>query len=100
MLERTGTAESVESLKGKKAGGKGGQKQGGQAVGDADLRPAFKALQTAWIRLVGSPFYAPEDRAPMAPGGGEGRGGEITSKRFLGEVRRIGEGWRPGLTTL
>ena len=112
MLERSGTADSsVEGLSGGSGGGGGGGKSGGKKggaksqqaqVGDADLRPAFKALQTAWIRLVGNPFFVPEERPPMAVarGDGKGGGGEITSKRFIGEVRRIGDGWRPGLSSL
>ncbi|KAL8759853.1 MAG: hypothetical protein Q9184_003506 [Pyrenodesmia sp. 2 TL-2023] len=57
---------------------------------------AFKALQTAYIRLLQNPFYTPDDHTPMAAQSGRGRGGEITSKRFIDEVNRIGASWRPG----
>lgn len=67
---------------------------------DADLKVAFKALQLAYIRLLQNPFYVPDEHSPMAVKQGKVKGGEITSKKFLGEVRRIGEGWKPGLSTL
>ena len=59
---------------------------------------AFKALQTAYIRLLQNPFYVPDEHTPMAvaSGKGKGKGGKITSKRFIGEVKRIGEVWKPG----
>lgn len=91
MLERSGTSESLGEGRGKKGGkGAGGQVQA------QDLKVAFKALQTAWIRLVGNPFFVLDE----GPRGGRGGRGAITSKRFEGEVRRVGEGWRPGVTTL
>lgn len=45
----------------------------------------FKELQTAYISLVCNPFYDVEniDKKP------------ITSKKFIKEVRRIGESWIP-----
>lgn len=59
---------------------------------------AFKALQTAYIRLLQNPFYKPpsadEQHAPTAGGS---KSGEITSHKFIAEVKRIGELWRPGL---
>ncbi|KAL8665481.1 MAG: hypothetical protein Q9202_002186 [Teloschistes flavicans] len=71
---------------------------GGFGVKGEDLRPAFKALQTAYIRLLQNPFYNPpsadERHAPMAGGS---KSGEITSHKFIAEVKRIGELWRPGL---
>lgn len=36
----------------------------------------------------------------MAVASGKGKGGGITSGRFIGEVRRIGEGWRPGMAVV
>ena len=57
---------------------------------------AFKALQTAYIRLLQNPFYVPDEHTPMAIASGKGRGGKITSKRFIGEVKRIGEVWKSG----
>ena len=31
---------------------------------DSDLKPAFRALQTAYIQLLQNPFYQPENRSP------------------------------------
>ena len=61
---------------------------------------AFKALQTAYIRLLQNPFYVPDDHTPMAVASGKGVGGEITSQKFIQEVQRIGEAWKPGIGTL
>lgn len=63
---------------------------------------AFKALQTAYIRLLQNPFYTPSagpDEQHHAGGsrGGNNKSGEITSPKFIAEVRRIGEVWRPGM---
>ena len=32
----------------------------------------------------------------MAVASGKGKGGKITSKRFIADVKRIGEVWKPG----
>jgi hypothetical protein len=32
----------------------------------------------------------------MAVAAGKGKGGEIRSRRFVGEVKRIGDVWKPG----
>ncbi|KAI9849264.1 MAG: hypothetical protein M1837_004723 [Sclerophora amabilis] len=68
---------------------------------DADLKPAFKALQTAYIRLLQNPFYNPDEHSPLAQIQG-GRTGSmtITSRRFISDVRRIGEIWAPGVTNI
>ncbi|KAI9749262.1 MAG: hypothetical protein M4579_006940 [Chaenotheca gracillima] len=68
---------------------------------DADLKPAFKALQTAYIRLLQNPFYNPDEHSPLAQMHG-GRTGnmQITSKRFINEVDRVGKAWAPGVTNL
>lgn len=56
----------------------------------------FRAMQTAYIRLLQNPFYEPDEHSP--PGG---RGGKkITSRRFAADMRRIGEAWTPGVTSL
>ena len=62
------------------------------------VQQAFKALQTAYIRLLQNPFYTPDEHTPMAVASGKGKGGQITSKRFIAEVKRIGELWKPGAT--
>ena len=89
VLERSDT-DSSEGGGGRKS------KAAQRAPTDADLRPAFKALQTAYIRLLQNPFFVPDEHAPMAVAQGKGKGGEITSPRFLREVRRIGEVWKLG----
>lgn len=47
----------------------------------------------AYIHLLQNPFYTPDEHNPMAADGG----GEITSRRFINEVKRIGETWKPGM---
>lgn len=47
----------------------------------------------AYIHLLQNPFYKPDEHTPMAADGG----GEITSPRFINEVKRIGETWKPGM---
>jgi len=62
---------------------------------------AFRALQSAYIRLLQNPFYVPDDHTPMAvASGGKGKGGKITSQKFIKEVERIGNNWRPGLSAV
>ena len=63
-------------------------------------RQAFRALQTAYIHLLRNPFYTPDEHTPMAVVNGKGQGGEITSRRFIAEVKRIGEIWAPGVTKI
>ena len=72
--------------------------EGGRGVGEGELRGAFRALQMAYIRLLQNPFYDPDGYGPV--GGKEGKGGRITSRMFIGEVERIGMGWRPGVVSL
>ncbi|CAF9913176.1 hypothetical protein IMSHALPRED_000935 [Imshaugia aleurites] len=81
------------------AWGKAGNK-GLRGIADGDLRGAFKALQTAYIRLLQNPFYVPDEHTPMAVASGRVNGGQITSKRFVEEVRRIGKVWRPGMSVV
>lgn len=71
----------------------------------------FRALQTAYIRLLQNPFYDPDEEAPMvttpAPavtrgasdssnlnGGRRKAGGEIQSRKFRAEVWRLGREWK------
>lgn len=55
----------------------------------------FKQLQAAYIRLLQNPFFDPDEHSPV-----NGKGGKkIGSKRFIEEVRVIGEGWMPGASS-
>ncbi|CAM1500900.1 Fc.00g100620.m01.CDS01 [Cosmosporella sp. VM-42] len=63
---------------------------------DAELKPVFKAMQSAYVKLLQNPFYEPDEHAPLG-----GRGGrKITSRKFAEDMKRIGEGWTPGVTNL
>lgn len=72
---------------------------------ESDLRPAFKAVQKAYVSLLKNPFYEPDEHDPVlamqnaAAGGVAGLEGglEIQSKKFIGEVERIGRTWYPGI---
>lgn len=73
---------------------------------ESDLRPAFKALQRAYVALLRNPFYDPDEHDPVlamqnAAAGGGGGGGEgnleIRNKRFVAEVERVGRMWYPGI---
>jgi len=57
---------------------------------------AFKALQTAYIRLLRNPFYVPDEHSP-APSNVQRHVGslQITSKSFIQEIDRIGRAWAP-----
>lgn len=62
---------------------------------DAELKPVFKAMQNAYVRLLQNPFYEPDEHVPLA-----GRGGKkITSRKFTEDMKRIGDGWTPGVTS-
>ncbi|KAM4065617.1 Longin-like protein [Hirsutella rhossiliensis] len=64
----------------------------GAGLRDAELKPVFRAMQTAYVRLLQNPFFDPDEHAPLG-----GRGGRsISSKRFVEDMRRIGEAWTPG----
>ena len=80
--------------------GREGQESIGMGIRDGDLKPAFKALQTAYIRLLMNPFYDPDEHTPMAAPHGRGKGMQITSKKFTREVERIGMAWKPGMTNI
>jgi hypothetical protein len=56
----------------------------------------FRAMQAAYVRLLQNPFYDPDEHSPQT-----GRGGKkIMSRRFADDMRRIGEAWTPGVTSL
>ncbi|KAL8711328.1 MAG: hypothetical protein Q9220_004225 [cf. Caloplaca sp. 1 TL-2023] len=77
--------------------GKDGRPSTGFGIKGEEVKPVFKALQTAYIRLLQNPFYTPDDHTPMAAQKTGKSVGEITSKKFIDEVKRIGDTWRPGL---
>ncbi|KAK5987123.1 hypothetical protein PT974_11241 [Cladobotryum mycophilum] len=37
---------------------------------DAEMKPVFRAMQAAYVRLLQNPFYDPDEHSPL--GGGEG----------------------------
>jgi hypothetical protein len=67
---------------------------------DAELKPAFRAVQTAYIQLLLNPFFKPEDRSPLQLANYEGRTAEIKSKKFSAELQRIGRLWYPGIASI
>jgi len=65
---------------------------------DSDLKPAFRALQSAYIQLLQNPFYSPDDHAPT-PGATPGTASAcqpISNSKFIADVQRIGASWAPG----
>ena len=67
---------------------------------DAELKPAFRAVQTAYIQLLLNPFFTPEDRTPLQLANYEGRAAEIKSKKFAAELQRVGRAWYPGIASI
>ncbi|KAI3395379.1 hypothetical protein diail_1370 [Diaporthe ilicicola] len=63
---------------------------------EGDMKPVFRAMQTAYVRLLQNPFYEPDEHAPLTGNGGR----RIHSKKFGADMRRIGEGWTVGVTSL
>ncbi|KAI0108224.1 snare-like protein [Daldinia grandis] len=94
---------AVVDMRGRVAAGasSAGTVRAGVGLRDTELRVVFRAMQAAYVRLLQNPFYDPDEHAPLVlpPGGGVG-GKRITSRKFAEEMRRIGEGWAPGLTNL
>ncbi|KAK4126722.1 Sedlin [Parathielavia appendiculata] len=80
------------------ADGRDSKRIAGAAAGlrEGEMRPVFKAMQTAYIRLMQNPFFEPDEHSPPAGHGGK----KITSRKFAGDMRRIGENWMPGVTNL
>lgn len=76
--------------------GGGGAGGGGTGLREGEMRPVFKAMQAAYVKLMQNPFYDPDEHSP----GNGGPGKKITSRKFEEEIRRIGEGWTAGVTSL
>jgi hypothetical protein len=60
------------------------------------MKPVFKAMQTAYVKLLQNPFYDPDEYSPPTGVGGK----RITSRLFAQDMMRIGETWIPGVTSL
>ncbi|KAG6358584.1 hypothetical protein INS49_012102 [Diaporthe citri] len=100
------TSTSSEDAKGSGGGDGGGgggisaaARRGAAAVvglREGDMKPVFRAMQTAYVRLLQNPFYEPDEHAPLTGHGGK----RIVSRRFGADMRRIGEGWTVGVTSL
>ncbi|KAI0973884.1 Sedlin [Xylaria arbuscula] len=75
-------------------GGRGASGGGGVGLRDNELKPVFRAVQTAYVRLLQNPFYDPDESSGLV---GAKR---ITSRKFGDEIRRIGEVWAPGAASL
>jgi trafficking protein particle complex subunit 2 len=67
---------------------------------DAEMKPAFRAVQTAYINLMLNPFFTPEERTPLQLANSNGRPATITSKKFSAELQRIGGLWYPGIANI
>ncbi|EGE08864.1 hypothetical protein TEQG_07865 [Trichophyton equinum CBS 127.97] len=65
---------------------------------DSDLKPAFRALQTAYVKLLQNPFYNPDDNVLGKESQTQPKPKGIASRQFVEEVNRIGRTWAPGIT--
>lgn len=63
---------------------------------DAELKPVWKAVQAAYVRLLQNPFYEPDEHTP--PGGSGGK--RIRSVAFNEAMDRIGRSWTQGAASL
>lgn len=62
---------------------------------------AFRALQTAYIMLLRNPFYDPDEHSPVSANAEQRIGStQITSLKFIKEVKRIAEAWVPGVSNI
>lgn len=86
--------DSVVASKGTSGSAKPPAGAGGVGLREGELKVVFRAMQTAYVRLLQNPFYDPDEAAD----GGMGAVGakRITSRKFAEEMRRIGEVWVPG----
>ncbi|KAN0072496.1 Sedlin, partial [Elaphomyces granulatus] len=77
------------------------EKRRGHAVStlkDLDLKPAFRALQNAYIQLLQNPFYSPDAHIPNVKATTPKHSPcSLSNRKFLTEVKRIGDSWVPGI---
>lgn len=88
----------IIDMEGRPAEANGAKRTSAAVLGirEADLKPAFRALHTAYIRLLRNPFYDPDEHSPRAPVAEQRLGSmQITSPMFIKEVERIGRSWQP-----
>lgn len=64
---------------------------------EQDLKPVWKAMGSAYVRLLQNPFFEPD--AVATGSRHRGRDG-ITSPAFTKEMKRLGERWVPGIASL
>ncbi|KID71541.1 Longin-like protein, partial [Metarhizium hybridum] len=85
----------VVDMRGRRIDAAGGR-QAAAGLRETELKPVFRAMQSAYVRLLQNPFYEPDEHAPLGGAGGK----RIVSRRFDSDMRRIGEAWTPGVTSL
>lgn len=76
---------AVVDMRGRVAGGGGGGGgggagsagiiRGGVGLRETELRVVFRAMQTAYVRLLQNPFYDPDEHAPLVLPPGAAWGG-------------------------
>jgi hypothetical protein len=54
-------------------------------VREGDIKNVFRSLQTSYISVVCNPFFDNDETRP------------ITSRRFVADVKRVAESWRPSV---
>lgn len=68
---------------------------------ESDLKPAFRALQTAYVQLLQNPFFFPDDYTPTAKTtASSSNASQIVDRKFIAAVKRIGDTWAPGMAGL
>ncbi|KAF9883588.1 hypothetical protein FE257_003141 [Aspergillus nanangensis] len=73
----------------------------GGGLKESDLKPVFRALQAAYIQLLQNPFYSPDDHAPAIKSSTSAPSSmRITDRQFVSEVKRIGDTWVPGVSSI
>ncbi|OAT14410.1 hypothetical protein BDBG_09442, partial [Blastomyces gilchristii SLH14081] len=60
---------------------------------DSDLKPAFRVLQTAYIKLLQNPFYQADDTNPVGRTTMFTESFKTASNQFIREIQMIGRSW-------